>query len=407
MMADGLLKGSAVGVANGTADAKGVDALTASALLAKNDAPLVLVEGTTSTVAANAFIGDNSKAFDKAFVFGGTAVCPDSLISEIDKALRGVVHYVAVIGSDYWTSSKTKMHLQGSDLMMLMRVDTETAAVSFLSVPRDTYYVQKGDDFQPNYPGETCSNCSGKTWYKANYAFHYGYYQAKSDGADHAQATNAGAVKACEAISEITQVGVTDYVVCDLMTFQKIIDLIGGLQIDLPYDIDYFFYDKSHEDVHLDAGEQTLDGFNSMVAARSRVSYREYGLDEDATRQVVDRQMFGNLIKVALNSDKIGMGTTGDLLNKLVSSGLVETNISSAEITEWGNALQANKSNLVLQSASGPYEVNRYQLPELGSDKEGSVQTLVDYDQAAYLAIAQEFCSGAPMESAFDAKTWN
>ena len=290
---------------------------------------------------------------------------------------------------------------------MLMRVDTETAAVSFLSVPRDTYYVQKGDDFQTNYPGETCSNCSGKTWYKANYAFHYGYYQAKSDGADHAQATNAGAVKACEAISEITQVGVTDYVVCDLMTFQKIIDLIGGLQIDLPYDIDYFFYDKSHEDVHLDAGEQTLDGFNSMVAARSRVSYREYGLDEDATRQVVDRQMFGNLIKVALNSDKIGMGSTGDLLNKLVSSGLVETNISSAEITEWGNALQANKSNLVMQSASGPYEVNRYQLPELGSDKEGSVQTLVDYDQAAYLAIAQEFCSGAPMNSAFDAKTWN
>ena len=407
MMTDGLLKGSVVGVANGTADAKGVDALTASALLAKNDAPLVLVEGTTSTVAANAFICDNSKAFDKAFVFGGTAVCPDSLISEIDKALRGVVHYVAVIGSDYWTSSKTKLHLQGSDLMMLMRVDTETATVSFLSVPRDTYYVQKGDDFQPNYPGETCSNCSGKTWYKANYAFHYGYYQAKSDGADHAQATNAGAVKACEAISEITQVGVTDYVVCDLMTVQKIIDLIGGLQIDLPYDIDYFFYDKSHEDVHLDAGEQTLDGFNSMVAARSRVSYREYGLDEDATRQVVDRQMFGNLIKVALNSDKIGMGSTGDLLNKLVSSGLVETNISSAEITEWGNALQANKSNLVMQSASGPYEVNRYQLPELGSDKEGSVQTLVDYDQAAYLAIAQEFCSGAPMNSAFDAKTWN
>ena len=129
MMADGFLKGSAVGVANGTADAKGVDALTASALLAKNDAPLVLVEGTTSTVAANAFIGDNSKTFDKALVFGGTAVCPDSLTSEIDKALRGVVHYVAVIGSDYWTSSKTELHLQGSDLMMLMRVYTETATV--------------------------------------------------------------------------------------------------------------------------------------------------------------------------------------------------------------------------------------------------------------------------------------
>ena len=407
MMDEGYLQGSSVGIATGTANAKGVDALTASSLLAKNDAPLVLVEDTVNTSAATAFIGDNNESFDKALVFGGTSVCPMSLMQEIDKSLRGVLHYVAVIGSDYWTSSKTSHHLQGSDLMILMRVDTEDATVSYLSVPRDTYYVQRGDDFRPSYPGQTCSDCSGKTWYKANYAFHYGYYQAKDAGASHEEATRAGAVKACEAMSEITKVGVTDYVVCDLMTFQKIVDTIGGLQIDLPYNIDYFFYDKSHEDVHLDAGEQTLDGFDSMVAARSRVSYRkEYGLDEDATRQMVDRKMLYSLMTAALDSDKIGLGNTGDLLNMLVSSGLVETNISSDDISEWSDALQQERDNLVVQSASGPTEVNRYELPELGYDGEGCIQTLVDYDGDAYASIAQEFCSGVRMNSAYSVETW-
>lgn len=408
MMDDGLLCGSSIGVANGMADAKGVDALTASALLAKNNAPLILVEGSTNTAAANAFIGENNDVFEKAIVFGGTYVCPESLVEEIDKALRDVVHYVAVIGSDYWTSSKTRAHLQGSDLMVLLRIDTETATVSCLTIPRDTYYVQKGEDYRQAYPGQECTDCTGKTWNKANYAFHYGYYEAKRAGASHQSATNAGAVKACEAISEIAKVGVTDYIVCDLMTYQDIVDLIGGLDIILPHDIDYSFYDKSYSDVHLDAGDQTLSGFDAMVAARSRVSYRtELGLHEDATRQSLNRQALYRLITAALNSDSLGLGSTGDFLNKLVSLGLVETNIGSDSITAWGNALQEKKDSLVMHGASGPYEVTQYEIPELGYDKEGCLQTLVDYDEEAYLNIAKDFCAGLPIDSGYDAATWS
>ena len=409
LMDDGLLEGSSVGVANGTADAKGMDALTASALLAKNDAPLILVEGTTNTSAATAFIGNNSSAFDKAFVFGGINVCPEGLVNDIDKSLRGVVHYVAVLGSDAWLEKRKEV--QGSDVQMLMRVDTEAATVSLLTVPRDTYYVQRGSDFRPSYPGLTCtcssaSACTGKTWCKSNYAFHYAYYQALAEGSDHRSATHAGAAKECQAISEITHVGVTKYVVCDIETVQKIVDAIGGLSVDLPYTLDW-----GAETDYLSAGEQVLDGYDFMVASRERHSYAEkYGLPEDALRQSVDRMMLCRLIKAALNPGEMGLPdifSTGDLLNFLVSSGFIETNIASDDISAWGDALQANKDNLVVQAASGPFEVTRYELPELGYNNEGCLQTLVDYDSAAYAAIAQECCSGERLSSGYYAETWD
>ena len=99
--------------------------------------------------------------------------------------------------------------------------------------------------------------------------------------------------------------------------------------------------------------------------------------------------------------------STGDLLNFLVSSGFIETNIASDDISAWGDALQANKDNLVVQAASGPFEVTRYELPELGYNNEGCLQTLVDYDSAAYAAIAQECCSGERLSSGYYAETWD
>ena len=402
MMEDGYLPGSTVGVANGMASAKGLDALTSSALLAKNDAPLVLVEGTINTGAAVAFIADNNNVFDNAKVFGGTYVCPNDLVKEIGSALNNTVHYVAVLGSDYW--GDREKNVQGSDTQIIMRVDTEAATVSLLTVPRDTYYVQRGDDCRPNYPGSTCecgpySSCLGKTWYKSNYAFHYGYWQAIENGSDHDTATHAGAVKACQALSEIAKVGVTDYILCDIGTVQKVVDTIGGLTVDLPYTIDWGTTKN-----RLYAGEQVLNSEDFMVASRERHSYAErYGLPEDATRQSVDRMLLCNLIKAALNSDS----NTGDLLNMLVASGFIQTNIKPERISEWGNALQQKRDSLVVQGASGPYEVERYDWPELGSNGEGSIQTVADYHEEEYVAIAKEFCSGSCMNSGYYVKTWN
>ena len=406
MMEDGYLPGSTVGVANGMASAKGLDALTSSALLAKNDAPLVLVEGTINTGAAVAFIADNNNVFDNAKVFGGTYVCPNDLVKEIGSALNNTVHYVAVLGSDYW--GDREKNVQGSDTQIIMRVDTEAATVSLLTVPRDTYYVQRGDDCRPNYPGSTCecgpySSCLGKTWYKSNYAFHYGYWQAIENGSDHDAATRAGAVKACQALSEIAKVGVTDYILCDIGTVQKVVDTIGGLTVNLPYTIDWGTTKN-----RLYAGEQVLNGDDFNVASRERHSYAErYGLPEDATRQSVDRMLLCNLIKAALNSDEIGFDNTGDLLNMLVASGFIQTNISSERISEWGNALQQKRDSLVVQGASGPYEVERYDWPELGSNGEGSIQTVADYHEEEYVAIAKEFCSGSRMNSGYYVETWN
>lgn len=428
---EGYLTGDTIGIATGIASAKGLDALTSSALLAQKDAPLVLVERTVNTSAAGAFIGDYSDHFNEAYVFGGTYVCPEPLMVEIDKLLRGVVHYVAVIGSDYWTSSTSTFHLQASDLMMLMRVDTEDAVVSYYTIPRDTYYVIRDEEFSRALYGKTCtcpSNssskglygfdpCNGKTWYKANYAFHYGYYQAKEAGLNHEQATAVGAEKTCQAISQIAQLGVRDYVLCDLVTFQEIVDTFnGGIEMSLPYPIQYSFYDKSYASVSLKSGSQELDGFNAMVAARSRVSYEnDLGLSGDATRQIVNRSMLHTLINYALHSEWLGQGSTGELLQAFVDAGLVQTNIAPSDVIAWGDALQAKRSDVKMYASSGPVKGKTRTYYNLGTNtpqlspgdanyENGFKQFIVEYDKDAYLNLSEELCSGGAMTGVNSAK---
>ena len=122
----------------------------------------------------------------------------------------------------------------GSDTIMLAAVDTENKEINVVSIPRDTLVDESW------------------TVKKINSAYNRG-------GVD--------AVK--EQVQKITGFPVDFYVTVDLNGFVELVDEIGGVDFDVPIDMNY---DDPAQDlyIHFKAGQQHLTGQQAMEVVRFR-----------------------------------------------------------------------------------------------------------------------------------------
>ncbi|HEY5651392.1 MAG TPA: LCP family protein [Acidimicrobiia bacterium] len=137
-----------------------------------------------------------------------------------------------------------------ADVIILLRIVPEDGTAQMLSIPRDTYVDIAGH---------------GKN--KINSAFAFG-----------------GAPLMVETVSNFTGIPINHYVEVDFVGFQAIVGELGGVEIDFPFPARD---GKSGLDV--DAGRQTLDGYQALAFARSR-SYEEL---QDGSWVSVDANDFG------------------------------------------------------------------------------------------------------------------
>jgi polyisoprenyl-teichoic acid--peptidoglycan teichoic acid transferase len=121
-----------------------------------------------------------------------------------------------------------------SDSMILVSVDPQTKKADILSILRDTYV---------SIPGQ------GQD--KINAAFAYG-------GPDLAVRT----------VKNFLQVPINYYMVTDFQGFEKVIDAIGGVTIDVEKDMVY--QDDGVYDINLKKGVQHLDGKHALMYVRFR-----------------------------------------------------------------------------------------------------------------------------------------
>ena len=119
----------------------------------------------------------------------------------------------------------------GSDTNMLMRFDAENNAIDIVSLPRDSL-MSNG--------------------HKLNYAYN-----------------NGGTDKLRSEIEDLLGVPVDFYVSVNLKGFVALIDQIGGIEFDVPCDMDY---DDPYQDLHIHfkAGLQKLNGQQAMEVVRFR-----------------------------------------------------------------------------------------------------------------------------------------
>ena len=124
------------------------------------------------------------------------------------------------------------------DVMMLLSVDEASGRVCVLQIPRDTY---------------------------ASYTD--GSYR-KLNGAPRA----LGKDGFCAFLSDALGVSIDRYAALDLDAFGDIVDALGGVTLSLP---DALHYDDPAQglSIHLEAGEQTLDGAGAEQLVRYRSDY--------------------------------------------------------------------------------------------------------------------------------------
>ena len=116
-----------------------------------------------------------------------------------------------------------------SDTIIVASYDPKTQDAALMSIPRDTF---TGD-----------SERSANYYHKINSLYNYGETPEKT----------------LEAVNEITGLDIKHYIIVDTEALVKLVDTIGGLQYNVPIDMNYDDPTQNLH-IHLSAGEQKLTG---------------------------------------------------------------------------------------------------------------------------------------------------
>jgi len=148
-----------------------------------------------------------------------------------------------------------------TDTIMLLSLDRKDNTIRLLSIPRDTYV-------EANYSVPKINSACG----------------AAGGG-------SAGMEALMGHVEDILGFAPDGYVMVDLDAFVDIVDVMGGVDFNVPQDMDY---EDGSQDlyIHLKAGQQHLDGEKAMQLVRFRSGYAM----ADITRTEVQRQF----VKAAL-----------------------------------------------------------------------------------------------------------
>jgi len=164
-----------------------------------------------------------------------------------------------------------------TDTIMVASYNPKTQQASLLSIPRDTFVGR--------------NEASATSYNKIN-----ALYQTSAD-------------KILAAVNDLTGLDLQYYVVVDTEALIKLVDAIGGVEYNVPIDMDY---DDSSQDlhIHLKAGVQILDGEKAENLVRFRhnnngTSYPSSYGDNDVGRMRTQREFITELAKQTLQAKNI------------------------------------------------------------------------------------------------------
>ena len=198
-------------------------------------------------------------------------VHPDQIAADVpplEEAISQVSDHVAAAAPDRATQSDRKDgfytillagvddHNGGSDTVILMSVDSKQHRVFGLSIPRDTKAIIKDKP------------------YKMNAAYKIG-----------------GMPLLAHTISEQMSIPVDYTVEIDLAGFAAVIDAIGGVDFEVPLDMDYEDPAQNLE-IHVAKGLQHLDGETALKVVRFRHNSDGSGYGDEDLGRIRTQQNF-------------------------------------------------------------------------------------------------------------------
>lgn len=242
----------------------------------------------------------------------GTGVAAAAFVSNINNKLTGRVDanlktvltaqeagkpfYMLLIGVDRNKGRSKKYGAQDSayrsDTIILTRVDPENKKVTLISIHRDTL-VDLGEN--------------GQQKINAAYAIGQETYTTK-------------------VISEFAGVPISHYAEVDMDGLAAVVDCIGGIDIELDYDV----IDTQYTKLELKKGKHHLDGKTAVKFCRCRHAYDALG-DGDRYRAANQRLVISTVAKDVLASDPATIATTVSTMASYVRTDMdVQTIVSLA-----------------------------------------------------------------------------
>lgn len=217
----------------------------------------------------------------------------------------------------------TDLDSELTDTIMIASYNPNTQKANLLSIPRDTF--------------------TGKNKSKAT----------ASQKINSLYNINKNPEKTLKAVNEITGLDITNYVVVKNEALIKLVDAIGGIQYNVPINMDYDDPTQNLH-IHLTAGTQTINGEKAEWLLRFRhnnngTSYStEYG-DNDFGRMRTQRDFIGEVLKQTLKPSNIFK--VGQILE--IAHQNVDTNMELSYIKDYiPYAVEFNTENL--QTATLP-----------------------------------------------------
>ena len=126
-----------------------------------------------------------------------------------------------------------------TDVMILVNVDRDTGRTCLVQIPRDTYF---------GYTGKSYKKING------------------------AASALGGPAALCHRLGSALSLTIDHYMVVDLEAVAEAVDMLGGVDIDVPCDMDYEDPAQSLS-IHLKKGRQHLDGRKALGFIRFRSGY--------------------------------------------------------------------------------------------------------------------------------------
>lgn len=149
-----------------------------------------------------------------------------------------------------------------SDTLILVRVDPQARTASMLSIPRDSVVLVRDVG-----------------WAKINTAFGYGYTNAAALYGVGTDPLAAGGALTAETVEQFLGVTVDYIAQVDFRGFERLVDSVGGVLLDVPapiLDAEYPTENNGVERIYIPAGLQVLDGRTALIYARTRHSSSDF-----------------------------------------------------------------------------------------------------------------------------------
>lgn len=182
---------------------------------------------------------------------------------------------ILVMGID--DNEERQLGTARTDTLLLVTVNPKTEVVNTLSIPRDTFTYLETENF---------------TGYsKINAAYTYN----QEDGA-------------IDAVENLLSIPINFYATLDFQAFEKIVDALGGVEVDVPVAISEANADVTKM-IELEPGLQTLNGEEALAFARTRK------IDNDIKRGERQQLVIQAVIKKALSLGSIA--SYPDVINSL------------------------------------------------------------------------------------------